>query len=187
MEFSYSLKTHLTLSDPSNTYLTLGQQDLPQILSTLSSTDAADPFTLHFTCRALRKVLSTFSSEDELKALVNAYDWLGMRLINILQGLNGGRGGGRLITDKELELQNELAWCLINITGVNDSGKRLQSLIDYGLFEALLLMLEFDIIGERCEAEVKRCQMICMILENVITDSDRAKVDLLLVTVEDCQ
>lgn len=65
----YSVKVHVTESEPHNTYLTLGQPDLPSILKTLSSTN--DPVEIHFCCRSLRKILSTFSTEQELREMLS--------------------------------------------------------------------------------------------------------------------
>ena len=174
------MKVHVTESEPHNTYLTLGQPDLPSILKTLASTN--DPVEIHFCCRSLRKILSTFSTEQELREMLSSYPFIGHRLINLLQILQTRSSS---LSDMELDLQIELEWCLINITGVNNGKGGMESLVESGLLEAVIGGIEFDTLGPRCALEVKRCQMGLVICENVVGESDEIREQALQVLVED--
>ena len=178
----YSVKMHVAESEPYNTFLTLGRPELPSILKTLARTN--DPVEIHFCCRALRKILSAFSTEDELREMISSLPLLGHRLINFMQMLQA-RSSCSNLSDMELDLQIELEWCLINITGVNNGIGEMRTLVECGLLEAVIGGIEFDTLGARCAMEVKRCQMGLVIVENVVGESDEVREQALQVLVED--
>ena len=114
--------------------------------------------------------------------MISSHPFIGHRLVNLLQTLQTRSSS---LTEMELDLQIELEWCLINITGVNNSKGGMLSLVECGLLEAVIYGLEFNTLGTRCAMEVKRCQMGLVIVENVVGEGDEVREQALQVLVED--
>ncbi len=114
--------------------------------------------------------------------MISSHPFIGHRLINLLQILQTRRSS---LSDMEIDLEIELEWCLINITGVNNCKGGMRSLVDCGLLEAVIGGIEFNSMGAKCAMEVKRCQMGLVIVENVVGEGDEVKVQALQVLVED--
>jgi hypothetical protein len=114
--------------------------------------------------------------------MISSHPFIGHRLVNLLQMLQIRSSS---FSDMELDLQIELEWCLINITGVNNGKGGMLFLVECGLLEAVIGGLEFDTLGARCAMEVKRCQMGLVIVENVVGESDEVRAQALQVLVED--
>ncbi len=131
------------------TYLKLSFQDLPLIAEAISNN--SDQLRLFFGCKALRKILST-GSEYTIKQVLEQCEHIGKRLVNLL-----------MMPQNHQELQIEILWSLVNLTSVKDSFK-LQELIEFGLFEAVLAMLD-----ENLES-LEKCELSLTVMCNCIAD-----------------
>lgn len=72
------------------------------------------------------------------------------------------------------ELQIEILWSLVNLTSVKDTHK-MSELIEFGLFEAVLAMLDESV------ESLEKCELSLTVLCNCITDSDKTKTELLQI------
>lgn len=70
------------------------------------------------------------------------------------------------------ELQIEILWSLVNLTSLKDS-RKLQDLIEFGLFEAMLSMVDEELTS------LEKSELALTVMCNAIADTDRMRLDLL--------
>lgn len=155
---------NITQQQPSKqipaTYLKLTEHDLPLIIEAINNN--SDGLRLFFGCKALRKLLST-GHEDIVQNIVKLYPTLAKRLIQLM------------LMPQKAELYMDVSWCLVNITSIRMDYKRLYQLIEFGLFDALLCMIDETL------QELERTELAVTAICNSISDQEKAKKEVLMV------
>lgn len=134
--------------------------DLPFIIDAIHNN--SDLLRIFFGCKALRKILSV-GNEYTIKMVIDQYQFIGKRLVNLL------------MIPQNQELQIEILWTLVNLTSLKDN-KRIRELIEFGMFEAIMNMLEDGNTQIEC---LEKVELSLIVLCNAIADQDKTKVELL--------
>lgn len=137
----------------------LSLKDLPLIIDAINNN--SDMLRLFFGCKALRRIVST-GNEVTIREVVTNFEFLGKRLVYLL------------MMPQTQELQIEILWTLVNLSSLKDN-KKLRELIDFGLFEAIINMIDEDLDN------IQRCELCMQLICNSIADMDKSKADLFKV------